>query len=65
MIGLNIKVRDSITGFEGISVGRAEYLGEKVEILIQPVCLNNILLEAVWFPENRIEAVNQKKKAGF
>ena len=65
MIGLKEKVKDSITGFEGISVGRAEYLGEKVEILIQPACLHNVLQDAIWFPENRIISVNKKKKAGF
>ena len=65
MIGLNLRIRDNITGFEGISVGRAEYLGEKVEILIQPACLHNVLTDAVWFPENRIDEVNTKKKAGF
>lgn len=55
MIALNSKVRDSITGFAGVVVGRTEYLFGCIHILVQPEEVKDGKpVEACWFDEQRL-----------
>ena len=67
MIDFGKRVRDGISGFTGKVTGRAEYIGNRWEYLVQPECKSNDELPpSIWFPDNRIEELNsKKKKAGF
>jgi len=64
-INLGSKVRDSITGFEGIVTGRAEYLSGCVRILIQPQGLNNDgeMIESQWIDEGQLEIIKAEKES--
>ena len=57
MIKLGDKVRDRISGFEGIATGTAEYLNGCKRILIEPTNLDEDgkLLKSVWFDDVQVE----------
>ncbi len=58
MIELGQKGRDKITGFEGIIVGRVQYLfGCNQYLLVPPVKSDGTLVEGQWFDEGRIEVI--------
>lgn len=63
-ITLGSKVRDTITGFEGIATARAEYLNGCVRILIQPQRLDKDgkIIESEWIDQVQLEAVKAKKE---
>jgi len=65
-VELGEKVKDSITGFEGIAVGRATYLYGCVRVLVEPEGLkeDGTTLEAVWFDEQRLIEGSEAKSGG-
>ena len=57
MIQLGDRVRDIVTGFEGVAIGRLESLFGVTEIKIQPETLEENSgkpIESVWFEESRV-----------
>jgi len=64
-IKMGDKVKDSISGFSGIVIGRAEYLYGCVQILVQPESLqeDGDPMESRWMDEQRFD-VRSKAKAG-
>lgn len=55
-ITLGAKVRDAITGFAGVAIGRTVYLNGKVSVQVQPFCLqtSGAPVDAQWFDEDRL-----------
>lgn len=63
-IELGQRVRDKVTGFEGIATGRTVYLAGCVRVVVQPLTLKDGLpQEAQWFDETLLEAVAEEHKA--
>ncbi|RWC23128.1 MAG: hypothetical protein EOS55_14055 [Mesorhizobium sp.] len=55
---LGTTLRDVITGFSGVVVGRVEYLTGCNQALLQPkVGENGALIESVWIDEQRLGPV--------
>lgn len=61
MIKLGDKVKDKISGFEGIATGVAEYLNGCTRILIEPTSLDEDgkLLKSTWFDDVQVEVVKK------
>lgn len=60
------EVRDPYSGFRGIVTARAVYLNGCVRVAVQPKLdkkKKGKFLEAVWFNEERLEVVGEKKEA--
>lgn len=57
MIQLGEKVRDTVTGFEGIAVARLEYLNGCVQYCVQPPAKDNKVEEGTWVDEAQLQAV--------
>jgi hypothetical protein len=55
MIQLGKKGKDKITGFEGIIIGRAEYLTGCTQYGLAGSLVNGEIKPAEWFDEGRIE----------
>ena len=58
MIELGSRVRDCITGFEGIAIGRHDFLFGAPEVLVAPETLSEQTgcpSEPYWFDEKRLE----------
>ncbi len=66
MINLGDKAQDTISGFEGIVTGRAEYLYGCVRVLIEPEGLteNGSPQEAQWFDEQRVDGESKAEAGG-
>jgi hypothetical protein len=63
---LGSKVRDTLSGFEGIVTGTAQYLHSAEQVLIQPTGLKDCHpISPVWFNVNRIEVIVHESKPGF
>ena len=58
-IKLGDKVRDKISGFEGIASGKSTYLNGCFRILIEPMKLRDdgTTLDSVWFDVQQVEVV--------
>jgi hypothetical protein len=54
-ITLGSKVKDTVTGFEGTSTARAEYLDGRVSVQVEALRDGKPISE--WFPEFRIVVV--------
>ena len=55
-VKLGTEVKDSITGLEGVAIGRSEYLYGCVNILVQPKGLKDGKpIEPVWIDEQRLD----------
>jgi hypothetical protein len=55
-------MRDTITGFQGMAIGVAEYLNGMRRYAIQPQELRDgKLIDAVWFDEGRLELLEKKE----
>lgn len=55
------KVRDQITGFEGVVTGRCQYITGCEQALVQPpVSKDGTFVEAHWFDEDRLAVVEMK-----
>lgn len=62
MIKLGSKVRDSITGFEGIATSRTEYLYGCVHVGITPTELRDGKpVDSQWFDEQRVQVIEERK----
>lgn len=55
MIQLGKKAKDKITGFEGIIIGRAQYLYGCDQYGLAPEAKDGKVLETNWFDEGRVE----------
>lgn len=70
MIELGQKVRDSISGFEGIATARAEFLHGCIRIQVSPTKLqeNGQPIEGQYFDEAQLvpqkEPIQKKPKSG-
>lgn len=61
-IKLGSKVRDNITGFEGIAVARTEHLHGCARITIEPTKLKDGKpIDAQWFDEQRVMLLKEMK----
>jgi len=56
MITLGTTVRDMVTGFEGIAMGRATYIFTSPQVLVQPrgMQTEGAPIPAQWFEEARL-----------
>ena len=65
-IKLGDKVKDSVTGFKGIAVGRTEYLHGCIRITIQPEGMNKEgkTFECETFDEPQVIKIGGKLKKG-
>jgi hypothetical protein len=62
MVALGNKVRDSITGFEGIVIGRTEWLYGCTRLGVEPQKLHEGKpVEAQWFDEQRLTVLTDDK----
>lgn len=72
MIKLGDKVKDKISGFNGIATATSEYLNGCTRIMIEPTKLGDDgkVLESQWFDDVQVEVVKKdaftkgKKKVG-
>ena len=65
MIKLSDKVKDMITGFEGIAIARTVYLNDSVLIQVQPEELKDgEIIESEWIDELRLVHIKEKLKGG-
>lgn len=55
MIELGQKAKDKITGFEGIIIGRAQYLTGCDQYVLAPPVKEGKICDSQWFDEGRIE----------
>ena len=67
MIKLGNKVKDDITGFKGVVIGRSEYLYDNEKVLIQPEKLQSDGKPAVseWFGVLRVSLLTEENTLGF
>lgn len=65
MIALGSKVRDVVTGFEGITTGRAEYLTGCTQYLVAPsgVDKDGKIRESYWLDEGKLVVTAAPTKA--
>lgn len=65
MIVLGDKVKDNITGFEGIAIAKCEYLNGCISIEVKPTKLDEDgeMLKAQWIDEQRL-TVRSKATTG-
>jgi hypothetical protein len=59
-LGINLgdKVKDTITGLEGVVLARAEYLTGCSQVNVQPLCdSTNEVKTSYWFDVERIESL--------
>lgn len=62
MVPLGSKVRDLITGLEGVAIGRSTWLYGCVRIGVEPLALKDGKpAESVWLDEQRMEVVPWEK----
>lgn len=62
MIEMGSKVRDVITGFEGIVTGRCEYITGCSRLLITPRCDDaSKQSQGNWFDIDRVEQVDESR----
>lgn len=54
-----LKVRDKITGFEGMVTGHSDYITGCDQYLVQPPVKETEFKEPRWFDANRLEVVEE------
>jgi hypothetical protein len=59
MINLGQKAKDKITGFEGILIGRCQYLTGCDQYGIAPPAKDGEVKNSQWFDEGRIEVLGK------
>ena len=65
MIKLGSKVKDMITGFEGIAIAKTVYLNGCVQIQVQSKKLKDgEIIKAEWIDELRLVHIKEKLKGG-
>jgi hypothetical protein len=68
MIQLNQRVRDTVTGFTGLVLGRAEYVYESTSCRVHQQTLDTYgkMPDGVWIDEARLEVIQaDNKPVGF
>lgn len=67
MINLGDKVRDEVSGFEGIALARLEGLYEATQIRVHPTKLDpqGQIITSVWFEEDRLVVLKERAVVGF
>jgi hypothetical protein len=64
-VELGTRVKDKISGFEGIATGRTEYLYGCVRVLVEPERLEaGKPIEGEWFDEQRLVDVPEADAPG-
>ncbi|MBA7626618.1 hypothetical protein ES703_34072 [subsurface metagenome] len=65
-IKLGDKVKDNITGFEGVAVARVVYLNGCISIQVKPAKLkkDGSMIEAEWLDEQRLTFASKAKAGG-
>jgi hypothetical protein len=58
-IKLGSKVRDIVTGYEGIATGRIEYINGCIQYGISAACKDNVLTGAEYFDFQRLEVIGE------
>lgn len=59
-IHLGVKVRDRVTGFQGTTTGRCEYLTGCTQLLVVPsVDEKGAARDAQWYDEQRLEVLDE------
>jgi hypothetical protein len=51
--------KDRITGFQGVIIGRADYLFGCTQYCIAPQAEKNEIKDAHWFDEGRVEVIGE------
>ena len=65
MITLGNKVKDSITGFEGIAIARIEYLNGCVSFEVRPLELKDGLLQDTeWIDDQQLDSSSESPNGG-
>ena len=59
MIELGQKAKDKITGFEGIIIGRAQWMFGCDQYCIVPEAKDGEIKDSHWFDEGRIEIIGE------
>jgi hypothetical protein len=60
-IKFGTKVREKITGFVGVTTGKASYITGCDQYLVQPpIGDNNAFVDGRWFDEGRLEIVQEE-----
>lgn len=62
---LGDRVRDQVTGYEGVITARTEYLDDSIASLRVTRADRNGLPEDTWLPRTRLDCVGEKSSAGF
>lgn len=62
---LGFKVRDKVTGFEGVAVSLCFDLYGCVQTVISPPAANGEIKEGRWFDNNRLEIVSDDRVMNF
>lgn len=58
---LGQRVRDRVTGFEGVVIGRTEFLYATPRVWVDPGLMNDGKpIEASWFDEPRVEPTGDR-----
>lgn len=63
-IKLGQQVMDSLTGFNGLTMGKCEYLNGCVSFLVQPPLKDGAWVEAKWFDEQQLNPESEVKGGG-
>lgn len=58
---LGFKVRDKITGFEGVGTALSFDLYGCVQTVITPTAVNGEMKDARWFDNNRLEIISNER----
>ncbi len=62
MIKLGNKVKDTVTGFQGIATGRTEWMYGCARICVEPQELHDGKpIEGQWFDEQRLEVISDDR----
>ena len=66
MIELGKKVKDSITGFEGIAIARIEYLNGCISVEVRPTKLSSEgkMIDAEWIDEQNLITKSKATSGG-
>jgi hypothetical protein len=60
MTKLGVTAKDTITGFEGVVLGRCVYITGCNQVLIQPeIDSEGKFVESRWFDEDRVQVSNE------
>ena len=58
MIKLGQKVRDKVTGFEGMATAKVEYLNGCVQLCVKPKAIDGKMLEGEYIDDSQLEIID-------